>query len=34
VSDTQALGTALNYVSQQRVTIDNSMTQVTPPPTP
>ncbi len=27
VSDTQALGTALNYVSQQRVTIDNSMTQ-------
>jgi flagellar hook-associated protein 3 FlgL len=25
----QALGTALNYVSQQRVTIDNSMTQVT-----
>jgi flagellar hook-associated protein 3 FlgL len=29
VSDTQALGTALNYVSQQRVTIDNSMTQVT-----
>jgi flagellar hook-associated protein 3 FlgL len=29
VSDTQALGSALNYVSQQRVTIDNSMTQVT-----
>jgi flagellar hook-associated protein 3 FlgL len=29
VSDTQALGAALNYVSQQRVTIDNSMTQVT-----
>jgi hypothetical protein len=29
VSDTQALGTALNYVSQQRVTIDNSITQVT-----
>ncbi len=29
VSDTEALGTALNYVSQQRVTIDNSMTQVT-----
>jgi flagellar hook-associated protein 3 FlgL len=29
VKDTQALGTALNYVSQQRVTIDNSMTQVT-----
>ena len=29
VNDTQALGTALNYVSQQRVTIDNSMTQVT-----
>jgi flagellar hook-associated protein 3 FlgL len=29
VSDTQALGTALNYVSQQRVVIDNSMTQVT-----
>ncbi len=29
VSDTQALGTALNFVSQQRVTIDNSITQVT-----
>jgi flagellar hook-associated protein 3 FlgL len=29
VKDTEALGTALNYVSQQRVTIDNSMTQVT-----
>ncbi len=29
VNDTQALGAALNYVSQQRVTIDNSMTQVT-----
>jgi flagellar hook-associated protein 3 FlgL len=29
VSDTEALGTALNYVSQQRVTIDNSVTQVT-----
>jgi flagellar hook-associated protein 3 FlgL len=29
VSDTQALDTALNYVSQQRVTIDNSITQVT-----
>jgi len=29
VSDTQALGAALNYVSQQRVTIDNSMTQLT-----
>jgi flagellar hook-associated protein 3 FlgL len=28
-SDTQALGTALNYVSQQRVTIDNSITQLT-----
>jgi len=28
VSDTQALSTALNYVSQQRVTIDNSITQV------
>jgi flagellar hook-associated protein 3 FlgL len=28
VSDTGALGTALNYVSQQRVTIDNSMTQL------
>jgi len=29
VSDTTALNTALNYVSQQRVTIDNSITQVT-----
>ena len=29
VSDTAALGTALNYVSQQRVTIDNSMSQLT-----
>lgn len=29
VTDTQALSTALNYVSQQRVTIDNSITQVT-----
>jgi flagellar hook-associated protein 3 FlgL len=29
VSDTTALSTALNYVSQQRVTIDNSMTQIT-----
>jgi flagellar hook-associated protein 3 FlgL len=29
VNDTVALGTALNYVSQQRVTIDNSITQVT-----
>lgn len=28
VSDTAALSTALNYVSQQRVTIDNSMTQL------
>jgi len=28
VSDTEALGTALNYVSQQRVVIDNSMTQI------
>jgi flagellar hook-associated protein 3 FlgL len=28
-SDTSALNTALNYVSQQRVTIDNSITQVT-----
>jgi flagellar hook-associated protein 3 FlgL len=28
VSDTQALGTALNYVSQQRVTIDNSITRL------
>jgi flagellar hook-associated protein 3 FlgL len=29
VSDTEALSTALNYVSQQRVTSDNSITQVT-----
>ena len=29
VSDTAALNTALNYVSQQRVTLDNSMTQIT-----
>jgi flagellar hook-associated protein 3 FlgL len=29
VSDTEALGTALNYVSQQRVTVDNSITQLT-----
>ena len=29
VKDTVALGTALGYVSQQRVTIDNSMTQIT-----
>ena len=29
VEDTVALGAALNYVSQQRVTIDNSMTQLT-----
>ncbi|MGB9408214.1 MAG: flagellar hook-associated protein 3 [Terracidiphilus sp.] len=28
VNDTTALSTALNYVSQQRVTIDNSITQV------
>ena len=28
VSDTQALGTALNYLSQQRVTIDNSITHL------
>jgi flagellar hook-associated protein 3 FlgL len=28
VSDTEALSSALNYVSQQRVTIDNSMTQI------
>lgn len=28
-SDTAALSTALNYVSQQRVTLDNSMTQLT-----
>jgi flagellar hook-associated protein 3 FlgL len=29
VSDTEALNTALNYVSQQRVTIDNSSTRLT-----
>lgn len=29
VTDTTSLGTALNYVSQQRVTIDNSITQLT-----
>src|ERR1700691_498126 len=29
VTDTEALGTALNFVSQQRVTIDNSITQLT-----
>jgi flagellar hook-associated protein 3 FlgL len=29
VSDTADLNTALNYVSQQRVTIDNSLTQLT-----
>jgi flagellar hook-associated protein 3 FlgL len=29
VMDTQELSTALNYVSQQRVTVDNSMTQIT-----
>jgi flagellar hook-associated protein 3 FlgL len=29
VADTQALSTSLNYVSQQRVTIDNSITQIT-----
>jgi flagellar hook-associated protein 3 FlgL len=28
-SDTEALNTALNYVSQQRVTLDNSMSQLT-----
>ena len=28
VSDTEALGTALNYVSQQRVTVDNSIFQL------
>jgi flagellar hook-associated protein 3 FlgL len=28
VEDTEALSSALNYVSQQRVTIDNSMTQI------
>ena len=27
-ADTEALNTALNYVSQQRVTIDNSITQL------
>jgi flagellar hook-associated protein 3 FlgL len=29
ISDTQALNAALNYVSQQRVTIDSSITQLT-----
>jgi flagellar hook-associated protein 3 FlgL len=29
VSDTEALGTALNYVSQQRVIIDNSLSRLT-----
>jgi flagellar hook-associated protein 3 FlgL len=29
VSDTEALGTALSYVSQQRVVIDNSITRLT-----
>ncbi|MGA2534492.1 MAG: flagellar hook-associated protein 3 [Terracidiphilus sp.] len=29
VADTQALSTSLNYVSQQRVTLDNSITQIT-----
>jgi flagellar hook-associated protein 3 FlgL len=29
VSDTEALGTALNFVSQQRVIVDNSITQIT-----
>jgi flagellar hook-associated protein 3 FlgL len=29
VSDTEALDTSLNYVSQQRVTVDNSITQLT-----
>jgi flagellar hook-associated protein 3 FlgL len=29
VQDTEALGTALNYVSQQRVSVDNSISQVT-----
>lgn len=29
VADTEALSTSLNYVSQQRVTIDNSITQIT-----
>jgi flagellar hook-associated protein 3 FlgL len=28
VGDTEALGSALNYVSQQRVTVDNSITQI------
>ncbi len=28
ISDTTALNSALNYVSQQRVTIDNSITQL------
>jgi flagellar hook-associated protein 3 FlgL len=28
VADTASLNTALNYVSQQRVTIDNSITQL------
>jgi flagellar hook-associated protein 3 FlgL len=29
ISDTLALGTAMNFVSQQRVVVDNSITQVT-----
>jgi flagellar hook-associated protein 3 FlgL len=29
VSDTEALGTALNYVSQQRIIIDNSLSRLT-----
>jgi flagellar hook-associated protein 3 FlgL len=29
VTDTEALGTALNYVSQQRVVIDDSINQIT-----
>jgi flagellar hook-associated protein 3 FlgL len=29
INDTEALSTALNYVSQQRVTVDNSITQLT-----
>jgi flagellar hook-associated protein 3 FlgL len=29
ISDTTALNTSLNYVSQQRVTIDNAITQIT-----
>jgi flagellar hook-associated protein 3 FlgL len=29
VSDTQALNTAINYVSQQRVTVDSSITRLT-----